>query len=82
MSYKITVIGTSDEKYLVGHYYKTGEEIVPDFASVISKICDYAQKPEVFNAEPCLRYLTEAEETAVRQLRNLVLEQRVEQNTS
>lgn len=71
MPYKLTVVKASDGSYLVGGYYKAGEEKLDDFEEAIEKIKQY--NSIVFQEEPCLIGLTKEEETEIRSVRAGVL---------
>ena len=77
MVYGLSVVKASSGEYLVNHYRKIPDKQVPDFAAVMSQLCEYArapQAPEIFKDEPTMRDLSETEERAIGDFREMVLE--------
>ncbi len=76
--FKLSVIKFDDNEYLVNHYHKIPDAKFSNFAEVIRSVCLYARRaPELFEEEPILLHLSESEEKAIREIRNLILEQKV-----
>jgi hypothetical protein len=69
-SSRISIVKT-DNGYLVNHYSKNKDILVPTFDGVINRLFEYNH--EVHQMEPHLRYLTPNEEKAVENVRNSVL---------
>ncbi len=75
--YRLSVVRTHEGSYLLNFYGKAEDTRLPDFASVISDVCDNSNNPEMFEREPALIGLSETETRAIQKVRSLVLEQRV-----
>ena len=63
MTYKISVVKTDDGKYLVNHYDKRPDKLIPTFRGVVSQLYKYALTPEIFIEEPVLIDLNHKEKS-------------------
>ena len=68
--YRISVVKT-DNGYLVNHYSKRQDDLLPTFADVVNRLFGYGTTTHL--KEPHLRYLTPSEENAVKIVRDSVL---------
>jgi len=76
--FKLTVVKASDRTYRVNHYRKLPDIEVPDFASVVAIVSEYAFfRPQILREEPTLLHLDETEEKAIQGIRKLVLDHRI-----
>jgi hypothetical protein len=61
-------------EYLVNDSSTPQSKGYHSFAEVISEVCEYAKRPEIFDEEPYLDGLSKSEEKAIRSLRSIILE--------
>ena len=69
-NYRISVVKTS-EGYLVNHYSKRQDDLLPTFADVVNRLFGYGVATHL--EEPHLRDLSPGEENAVRMIRSNIL---------
>ena len=73
VEYKLTVVKTRAGKYQVSHYHKIEPTEIQDFPSLINHLLSYSDS-ETFVLEPIIVDCSQEEETAIRNIRQLILD--------